>query len=75
MSLADHSEERKGGLVARVTSDVETMSQFFSWGALAWLLDGTLMVMVAGVMLAYDWMLALVAFWARGGLRSAEAAG
>ena len=62
LSLADHGEERKGALVARVTSDVETLSQFFSWGALAWLLDGTLMVMVAGVMLAYDWMLALVAF-------------
>ncbi|MEY2402239.1 MAG: ATP-binding cassette, subfamily bacterial [Ilumatobacteraceae bacterium] len=62
LSLADHSEERRGALVARVTSDVETLSQFFSWGALAWLLDGTLMVMVAGVMLAYDWMLALVAF-------------
>ncbi|MEO8267038.1 MAG: ABC transporter ATP-binding protein [Ilumatobacteraceae bacterium] len=62
LSLADHSEERKGALVARVTSDVETLSQFFSWGALAWLLDGTLMVMVAGVMLAYDWVLALVAF-------------
>ena len=30
--------------------------------ALAWLLDGTLMLMVAGVMLAYDWVLALVAF-------------
>jgi ATP-binding cassette, subfamily B, bacterial len=62
LSLADHSEERKGSLVARVTSDIETLSQFFSWGALAWLLDGTLMVMVAGVMLAYDWVLALVAF-------------
>lgn len=62
LSIADHSEERKGALVARVTSDVETLSQFFSWGALAWLLDGTLMVMVAGVMLAYDWVLALVAF-------------
>jgi putative ABC transport system ATP-binding protein len=62
LSIADHGEERRGALVARVTSDVETMSQFFSWGALAWLLDGTLMVMVAGVMLAYDWVLALVAF-------------
>jgi ATP-binding cassette subfamily B protein len=62
LSIADHGEERKGALVARVTSDVETLSQFFSWGALAWLLDGTLMVMVAGVMLAYDWVLALVAF-------------
>ncbi len=62
LSLADHSEERKGALVARVTSDVETLAQFFQWGGLAWLLDGTLMVIVAGVMLAYDWMLALVAF-------------
>ena len=62
LSIADHNEEKKGGLVARVTSDVETLAQFFSWGALAWLLDGTLMIMVAGVMLSYDWMLALVAF-------------
>lgn len=62
LSIADHNEERKGALVARVTSDVETMAMFFSWGALAWLLDGTLMVLVAAVMLAYDWILALVAF-------------
>ena len=62
LSIADHGEEKKGALVARVTSDVETLSQFFSWGALAWLLDGTLMLMVASVMLAYDWILALVAF-------------
>jgi len=62
LSIADHSEERKGALVARVTSDVETLSQFFQWGGLAWLLNGTLMVLVAGVMLAYDWVLAIVAF-------------
>jgi putative ABC transport system ATP-binding protein len=62
LSIADHSEERKGALVARVTSDVETLAQFFSWGGLAWLLDGSLMLLVAGVMLAYDWMLAVVAF-------------
>jgi ATP-binding cassette, subfamily B, bacterial len=62
LSIADHNEERKGALVARVTSDVETMAQFFSWGALAWLLDGTLMLLVASVMLAYDWVLAVVAF-------------
>ncbi|HNJ98903.1 MAG TPA: ABC transporter ATP-binding protein, partial [Ilumatobacteraceae bacterium] len=62
LSLADHSEERKGALVARVTSDVETLAQFFQWGGIAWLLDGTLMLLVAGVMLAYDWMLAVVAF-------------
>lgn len=62
LSIADHGEEKKGALVARVTSDVETLAQFFSWGALAWLLDGTLMLMVGSVMLAYDWILALVAF-------------
>ena len=62
LSLADHNEERRGALVARVTSDIETLAQFFSWGGLAWLLDGTLMVIVAAVMLAYDWVLALVAF-------------
>ena len=62
LSIADHSEERKGALVARVTSDVETLAQFFQWGGLAWLLNGTLMLLVAAVMLAYDWVLAIVAF-------------
>ena len=54
LSIADHAEERRGALVARVTSDVETMSQFFSWGAIAWLLDGTLMVAVAITMFVYS---------------------
>ncbi len=62
LSLADHNDERRGGLVARVTSDIETLARFFQWGGLAWLVDGTLMVIVASVMLAYDWVLALVAF-------------
>ncbi|MET0146572.1 MAG: ABC transporter ATP-binding protein [Ilumatobacteraceae bacterium] len=62
ISLADHNEERRGALVARVTSDIETLAQFFQWGGLAWLLDGPLMLMVAAVMLAYNWILALVAF-------------
>jgi ATP-binding cassette subfamily B protein len=62
LSLADHNDERRGALVARVTSDIETLAQFFQWGGLAWLLDGTLMLIVAAVMLAYDWILAVVAF-------------
>ncbi len=62
LSLAEHAEEGRGALVGRVTSDIETMTQFFSWGGIAWLLDSTLMVLVAGVMLAYDWVLAVVAF-------------
>ena len=48
ISLADHNEERRGALVARVTSDIETLAQFFQWGGLAWLLDGPLMLIVGG---------------------------
>ena len=47
ISLADHNDERRGALVARVTSDIETLADFFRWGGLAWLIDGTLMVIVA----------------------------
>jgi putative ABC transport system ATP-binding protein len=61
LSIAYHNEEKKGALVARVTSDIETLGQFFSWGALAWLLDGSLMVVIALIMLSYDWLLAVVA--------------
>lgn len=60
LSLADHGGEKRGALVSRVTSDIETLQQFFSWGALAFLLDGTLMAVVAVVMLSYDWMLTIV---------------
>ena len=62
LSLADHSEERRGALVSRVTSDVETLAEFFSWGGLTILLNGAVMLLVAAVMLSYDWLLALVAF-------------
>lgn len=62
LSIADHNDERTGALTTRVTGDVETLTQFFAWGAVTILLDITLLVVVSGVMLAYDWMLALVAF-------------
>jgi putative ABC transport system ATP-binding protein len=62
LSLEDHNNEKRGALVSRVTSDIETLTQFFSWGGLGLLLDGSQMLAVAAVMLAYDWRLALVAF-------------
>jgi len=61
ISLADHNDEQRGALVARVTSDIETLTRFFQWGGLAMLIDGTLMLIVAAVMLAYNWLLALIA--------------
>ncbi|NDF41950.1 MAG: ABC transporter ATP-binding protein, partial [Actinobacteria bacterium] len=62
LSLADHNEEKRGALVSRVTSDIETLTRFFSWGGLALLLDGSQMLVVAIVMVAFDWRLAVVAF-------------
>ena len=61
LSLADHNDEKRGALVSRVTSDIETLTMFFSWGGLSLLLDGSQMIAVASVMLAYDWRLAVVA--------------
>jgi putative ABC transport system ATP-binding protein len=61
LSVAHHTEERRGSLVSRVTSDVETLSQFFSWGGVAWLVNGAVMVAVAVTMFIYDWRLALIA--------------
>jgi len=48
--------------MVRVTSDIETLTMFFAWGGLAWMLNLSLMFVVACVMLAYDWVLAMVAF-------------
>ncbi len=50
LSLAHHTEERRGALVSRVTSDVEVLSQFFAWGGVAWLVNGAVMVAVAATM-------------------------
>ena len=50
-----------GALVARVTSDVETLSQFFSWGGIMWLVNGAVIVAVAVTMAIYDWRLAAIA--------------
>lgn len=61
LSMAHHTEEQRGALVSRVTSDVETLGQFFRWGGLAWIINSALMLAALVAMVAYDWRLALVA--------------
>ncbi len=61
LSMAHHTEEQRGTLVSRVTSDVETLGQFFRWGGLAWILNISLMLAALIAMVIYDWRLALVA--------------
>ncbi len=60
LSLAEHTSSRKGVLTARVTSDVETLAQFAQWGALAWIVDSSLIVGTLLVMAFYSWQLALI---------------
>lgn len=58
LSIGHHSGEQRGQLVSRVTSDVETLSQFFQWGAVAWIVDGAVMLATLVTMAVYDWRLA-----------------
>ena len=60
LSMAEHTENRRGALVARVTSDVETLAQFTEWGAVAWIVDTVLIAATLVVMAVYSWQLALV---------------
>ena len=60
LSLAEHTASRKGALVARVTSDVETLTQFVAWGALSWIINPAQILGVLVVMAVYSWQLLLV---------------
>jgi ABC-type multidrug transport system fused ATPase/permease subunit len=60
LSLAHHNEAKRGVLVARVTSDIETLAQFASWGAISWVVNLTMIVASTVVMAFYQWQLAVV---------------
>ena len=62
LSLADHTESRRGVLVARVTSDVETLARFTQWGLISWIIDTAIIVGTITVMLWYSWPLTLLVF-------------
>jgi putative ABC transport system ATP-binding protein len=60
LSVAEHNDTRRGVLVSRVTSDVETLARFMEWGAVSWVVNSTIIVGVLAVMLVYSWQLTLV---------------
>lgn len=60
LSAADHTESRRGVLVSRVTSDVETLAQFWQWGAMVWITSTATIIGILAVMLVYSWQLALL---------------
>ncbi len=47
-----------------MTSDVETLSQFFNWGGIAWIVNGMVIVAVVITMFVFNWKLALIALLA-----------
>ncbi|WP_024288562.1 ABC transporter ATP-binding protein [Cellulomonas sp. KRMCY2] len=63
LSVLTQGTERRGSLVSRVTSDVDTISLFVQWGGIM-LLVSVLQIGVATILMAvYSWQLTLVV-WA-----------
>ena len=60
LSVIELQSERRGALVARVTSDVETIQHFMEWGGVGMILGVAQLAIAMGVMLVYRWQLALV---------------
>jgi ATP-binding cassette subfamily B protein len=63
LSMLTQSGERRGALVARVTSDVDQISQFMQWGGLLIIVSVGQLVVASALMAVYSWPLALLV-WA-----------
>ncbi|HET9724824.1 MAG TPA: ABC transporter ATP-binding protein [Actinomycetota bacterium] len=59
LSTAVQSTEKRGVFVARVTADVDTLSQFTEWGGIAWIVSIAQVVGALALMLAYSWRLTI----------------
>ena len=60
LSLLTQGTEQRGALVSRVTSDVDTVSQFMSFGGIMLVVMSFQLVLATAVMAFYSWPLALV---------------
>jgi ATP-binding cassette subfamily B protein len=54
------ARERRGALVARVTADIETATQFIEWGGIGMMVGAAQLTVVALLMFAFDPLLAAV---------------
>jgi ATP-binding cassette, subfamily B, bacterial len=60
LSVADHDDTKRGILVARVTSDIETIARFAQWGAVAWIVNSVILLGTIAVLALYSWQLAVL---------------
>jgi ATP-binding cassette, subfamily B, bacterial len=58
LSTLHLQSERRGSLVARVTSDIEVITQFVEWGGIGMLVGSAQLLLVLAVMTIYDPILA-----------------
>jgi ATP-binding cassette, subfamily B, bacterial len=59
LSIATQSRERRGVFVARVTADVDTLSQFTEEGGIAWIWAVLQISLTLVIMLFYSWQLTI----------------
>jgi ATP-binding cassette subfamily B protein len=62
LSMLHQAAERRGSLVSRVTSDVDTMSTFMQWGGLLVLVSAAQLLLASVLMLFWSWQLTLVVY-------------
>ena len=60
LSVLHVEAERRGTLVARVTSDISTVQDFMDWGGVGMLVGSAQVVLAMAAMFFYGWQLALV---------------
>jgi ATP-binding cassette, subfamily B, bacterial len=60
LSVLTQNSERRGSLVARVTSDVDTISTFVQWGGLMLVLSAGQLMIATVLMAIYSWQLTLL---------------
>ena len=63
LSVLTQNTERRGSLVSRVTSDIDTITQFMQWGGIMLVVSGLQLTVASVLMLIFSWQLALVV-WA-----------
>jgi ATP-binding cassette subfamily B protein len=59
LSIAAQTQERRGIYVARVTADVDTLSEFTEWGGIAWIVSFVQIIGALALMLVYSWQLTI----------------
>ena len=62
LSVLHQAAERRGSLVSRVTSDVDTMSTFMQWGGLLVVVSAAQVLLTTIVMLFWSWQLTVLVY-------------